>query len=538
MVTVTQCTLTGNSASYSGGGIDNSNGTLTVTNCAIAGNSASDGGGICNDGLLTVTNSTIAGNTTTNNKGMGGGIFNAGGTLQINNTIVAKNSSDDIYRYSGTISGNNNLIGNGTGQTTLVNGKNGNIVGRDPLFVKIPGTISASNTGKNYVAANWDLQLASNSPAINKGSNALAAGLTVDLAGNPRFYEDGAVDIGAYEYQGAPTPPPPVTAQPVKPKVKVENSARTISSVMLTWTLDPKNADYTDANYRITCTGPAGQDLSGQIAVSIASGKAVVTATGLDHGKKYKFSIIATNGTIESKAVSKTASTLKYTAPKKFKAVAKTAELTTLTLTNVDSWKPSVAKLADGYIVEYEIEVFEGKGNRRTHIGFVSLDSSGDVLGSTGGLTATKESNGVKIAGLPTPGTKYSFVMKSVATLGGHSVESLTAKASAATLKYKAIKKVTATSPTGGSTTVTLNWTLNTAFEKYNSGDYEVYWVVNKIECPVPIPVTAAGNSGTFALPPEFTAPGKYTFYLRAKADAADHGVPSVGVKFKVKIPK
>jgi hypothetical protein len=161
------------------------------------------------------------------------------------------------------------------------------------------------------------------------------------------------------------------------------------------------------------------------------------------------------------------------------------------------------------------------------------------VLGCTGGLTATKESNGLKVAGLPTPGTKYSFVMKAIASLGGHSVESLTAKASASTLKYKAIKKVVVTPPAVGSTTVTLNWTLNAALEKYNSSEYEVYWLVNKAECPTPISVTVAGNSGTFTLPPEFAIPGKvYTFYLRVKADAANHGVPSVGVKFMVKIPR
>jgi len=53
----------------------------------------------------------------------------------------------------GTISGNNNLIGNGT-DSGLTN-QNGNIVGTtanpiDPGFAKIPAIIDASNTGLNY----------------------------------------------------------------------------------------------------------------------------------------------------------------------------------------------------------------------------------------------------------------------------------------------------------------------------------------------------------------------------------------------------
>ena len=54
------------------------------------------------------------------------------------------------------------------------------------------------------------MRLTDRSPAINAGSNLLAvdaAGnpLIADLVGNPRI-ADGAVDIGAYEYQGAPAP--------------------------------------------------------------------------------------------------------------------------------------------------------------------------------------------------------------------------------------------------------------------------------------------------------------------------------------------
>ena len=52
-------------------------------------------------------------------------------------------TGSDIYLYDGLLYGSHNLIGDGSGQTSLVNGEDGNIVGTyvnpiDPLFVLYP----------------------------------------------------------------------------------------------------------------------------------------------------------------------------------------------------------------------------------------------------------------------------------------------------------------------------------------------------------------------------------------------------------------
>ena len=62
-LTLTNSTISGNSANY-GGGIHNGQGSLTMTNSTVSDNSANYGGGISKstNGTLTVTNSTISGN--------------------------------------------------------------------------------------------------------------------------------------------------------------------------------------------------------------------------------------------------------------------------------------------------------------------------------------------------------------------------------------------------------------------------------------------------------------------------------------------
>ena len=75
------------------GGIANSSGIVTITNSTVSGNSASnEGGGILSFGTLTIMNSTVSGNRAggfgqNNFPGRGGGI-SADGTLTISNGVM------------------------------------------------------------------------------------------------------------------------------------------------------------------------------------------------------------------------------------------------------------------------------------------------------------------------------------------------------------------------------------------------------------------------------------------------------------------
>ncbi|MBK9928208.1 MAG: hypothetical protein IPP66_23315 [Anaerolineales bacterium] len=63
-MTITNSTISGNSASGNGGGIFSFGGTVTMANSILSNNSASgDGGGILSYGTLTLTNSLLSNNS-------------------------------------------------------------------------------------------------------------------------------------------------------------------------------------------------------------------------------------------------------------------------------------------------------------------------------------------------------------------------------------------------------------------------------------------------------------------------------------------
>lgn len=195
ILTVEDCTISGNTASNLGGGVWNG-GTITVSEVVISGNSANNGGGIHNSGTTTINDGTIIDNyanyegggihnsgTTTVNGGAisgnfasshGGGIINSG-TTTVNGVAISGNSagggggienSGTITVNGGTISGN--FAGSGGGiensGTTTVNG----------------GTISGNSADIGGGIWNW-------------GTTAINGGTIIDNYAN---YEGG----GIYNY--------------------------------------------------------------------------------------------------------------------------------------------------------------------------------------------------------------------------------------------------------------------------------------------------------------------------------------------------
>ncbi|NER45195.1 MAG: hemagglutination protein [Symploca sp. SIO1A3] len=213
-VNLSDSTVSGNTAYSLGGGIANyGNGannaaTLTLSNSTVSGNTAYYGGGIDNFGLmaenaatLTLSNSTVSGNSAT----YGGGIFNYGdrlnaATVAVGNSIVADNtatnSEPDVGRNdpnNAPITDNgNNLIGIDTTGVFTTSTLVGNLA--NPLDPQLTPLGDYGGTTQTHA-------LTPNSPALDGGNNALAAGLNTDQRGATRII-NGKVDIGAFEAQG------------------------------------------------------------------------------------------------------------------------------------------------------------------------------------------------------------------------------------------------------------------------------------------------------------------------------------------------
>ena len=275
-LTVSSCTISGNSAVGDGGGIFNAPGsggftTLTINNSTISGNSATfRGGGLfnsANDGLATMTinNSTVSDNSAAH----GGGIFNLGiphrspiaATLMINNSTISGNSASD-----GVGGG---IVNNGDRGTTLTIGSsilksasganitNGEIAGStvtslgynlssDDASAFLNQSTDQNSTDpllgplQNNGGPTFTHALLNGSLALNKGKNFTT--FTTDQRGPGFARTVGAADvsggdgtdIGAFETQ-------PNTAPTANNDGYTTNEDTPLSDNVLTNDTDPEN---------------------------------------------------------------------------------------------------------------------------------------------------------------------------------------------------------------------------------------------------------------------------------------------------------
>jgi hypothetical protein len=270
------CTLSGNSAGLEGGGIDNVlGGSLTMIDCTVAGNSAGDGGGVISLGPLTVVSCTIADNTARDSGGGGGGGLYTAAAAAVYNTIVANNSGGDLVNIThGALTGSNNLV------TDLIQegsgGPTGTITG-NPLLAPLA----------SYGGPTQTMALFAGSPAIGAADPTLSIpGLTLpgtDQRGFDRVVNN-LEDIGAFQTQGG---------QGVTPTVAIAAPQIAIAQAVVTFTFtatDPTTADQAGAfAYLIDWNGD-GSDLQivqGSSSVQVthayaAAGSYTPTVTALD----------------------------------------------------------------------------------------------------------------------------------------------------------------------------------------------------------------------------------------------------------------
>jgi hypothetical protein len=262
-VKLINCTVSGNYAYNGGGVLIYQYGGATLTNCTISGNTASPrgtnhGGGLFNLGTVTLINCTVSSNT-------GSGLYNAG-TATLTNTIVAGNGGD--IANVGNVSGNYNLIGDGSG----ISGGTGNLTG-DPKLAPLD----------DYGGPTQTMALLPGSPAIGAGTADGAQ--TTDQRNEPRT---GHVDIGAFQSQGFTLTP----ASGSTPQTVLAGAVfRKPLAVTVTANNPVEPVDGGGVSFAAPTSGPSAT-LSAATA-TIQSGQAAVTATANDTAGGYNVTATA-----------------------------------------------------------------------------------------------------------------------------------------------------------------------------------------------------------------------------------------------------
>lgn len=264
-VTITDSTISGNSAKHAGGGVS-ING-VKMTNSTIAGNSVAGGTGAIGGGgvysyTTTITNCTITGNSA---QGSGGGVLSRDHqampglifpTTTLKSSIVAGNtatgSSPDVSAMF--ITGGFNLIGKINGSTGLTHSTDMSGTVAAPLDAKLDPAGLKDNGGPTQTVA-----LLFGSPAIDKATSVPQGGgptLTTDQrgAGFPRTVDDPALpnanggdgtDVGAFEMPAAaptptPTPTPVTTLANISTRLRVETGDNVLIGGFIITGTEPK----------------------------------------------------------------------------------------------------------------------------------------------------------------------------------------------------------------------------------------------------------------------------------------------------------
>jgi uncharacterized repeat protein (TIGR01451 family) len=180
--TLSQTQITHNTGDWDGGGICNNNGTLDLTNVTLGHNTANNGSGGAlynQDGSNTLIYVTVVSNTAGY---QGDGLRRVGGTVTLQNTIVAHNGDENC---NGWLDSNGHNLDSDDTCSLIAAGDQRNT---DPLIGPL-----ADNGGDTLTHA-----LLPGSPAIDTG--VCLAGITTDQRGEPRPNPVSSFcDIGAYE---------------------------------------------------------------------------------------------------------------------------------------------------------------------------------------------------------------------------------------------------------------------------------------------------------------------------------------------------
>ena len=194
-VELDQLTLSGGYSPVSGGGIYGDTGSIiTLTNSTVSGNTAGCGGGISGTegASFMLTNSTVSGNTA--GRGSGGIAAGIGVSVKLSNSTVSDNIGDGIsaYRYGYS----SVRLTNST-----VSGNSGSGISASDASVMVTNSSVSGNTGRGIVASGTKLTVTNSTVSDNTDGGIASSNLTLMnsmITGNSTDFDGGGIRFGNY----------------------------------------------------------------------------------------------------------------------------------------------------------------------------------------------------------------------------------------------------------------------------------------------------------------------------------------------------
>ncbi|MBS0630910.1 MAG: tandem-95 repeat protein [Verrucomicrobia bacterium] len=277
-IVIERVVFRGNSATRGGALFLNDFGTQ-LRSVLITGNVADTGGGLHFAGSgAQLTQVTLAGNRAR----LGDAIYTANTVLAVRNSIAWGNratSGDATVQFAAAFSGTafvfDHVIAEQAPSTA-------GVLRFDPLFVSAVDASSAPSTAGDY-------SVRAVSPAIDAGTSALASGITLDVAGQPRIV--GTVDLGAYESASTGITPLALTGQPGALTYKRSGTGNTFSvtatgAASYLWQYAGSDGIW------LSLDGVAG--FSGATTATLT----VTSATSTLNGYRFRAAITGTDGSV------------------------------------------------------------------------------------------------------------------------------------------------------------------------------------------------------------------------------------------------